>query len=203
MWFFSVFLRILLCVYLYFVRKVCDRCYLCDKSVTCWITVLTKQKDVCEQLCDRKSSLWQRPPKDTRQGSVANSKSLWQLCDVGLWHFVTPQNPFIYYTFWPFGTSYYKITKFSDKIKEGCRGVAEDRRSTLSDKLVEKWNSLLQAVRNCDNTKKRCTGSNTWQRSNPIKWKVKWKMIRTADHRQDHRTAAVALSLALWSRWVA
>lgn len=34
-WFFSVFLRIFLCVYLYFVRKVCDRCYLCDKSVTC------------------------------------------------------------------------------------------------------------------------------------------------------------------------
>ena len=36
--------------------------------------------------------------------------------------------------------------------------------SAFSDKLVEKWNSLLQAVRNCDNTKKRCTGSNTWQR---------------------------------------
>nr|DAE17307.1 MAG TPA: hypothetical protein [Siphoviridae sp. ctEIp38] len=31
--------------------------------------------------------------------------------------------------------------------------MAEDRRSTLSDKLAEKWNSLLQAVRSCDNKK--------------------------------------------------
>ena len=31
--------------------------------------------------------------------------------------------------------------------------MAEDRRSTLSDKLAEKWNSLLQAVRSCDNRK--------------------------------------------------
>ena len=34
MWLLSVCVRIFLCVYLYFVRKVCDRCYLCDKSVT-------------------------------------------------------------------------------------------------------------------------------------------------------------------------
>ena len=61
------------------------------------------------------TSLWQRPKFVTHQDCwnvVANFVSLWQLCDVSLWQFVTSRNPFIYYVFRLFWNILYKITKF-------------------------------------------------------------------------------------------
>ena len=131
-------------------RKFCE-VVICMIMMAKWmaISVLTLNK-VCVAFCD--CTLKNVTPIQGSNG-VANLFFLWWSCEGfcdSLW---TSRNPLIYLSFWFFGTSHYKITKFLYRIIKGCRGAKGHHESRAYKNLWKNGTVCKWCKRVCDKNK--------------------------------------------------